>query len=92
MIDNSYIERMADDLARMVDEEIINQTIRKDVMLKGWVQAPFTTDKFVFPFEFRLDEVTAWIHTNATKEYRVFGKEFWFKSKKDLTAFILKWG
>jgi hypothetical protein len=92
MIDNSYIERMAVDLAKMIDEEIINQTIRKDVMLKGWTCAPFTTDRFVFPFEFRLDEVTAWLHTNTTGEYRVFGKEFWFKSKKDLTAFILKFG
>ncbi len=81
----------AKSLADEIDAEIVNNFIRQDVMLKGWTQAPFTTDKFSWPFEFRLDEVAAWIHTNATDEYRIFGKEFWFKSKKDLTAFVLKW-
>lgn len=87
-----FMDQLAYEIKKEIDEEIINSVIRDEVMLKGWTAAPFTSDKFLFPFEFRLDEVTAWIHTNATDEYRIFGKEFWFKSKKDLTAFILKFG
>ncbi len=87
-----YMDQMAYEIQKEIDAEIVNGFIRDDLMLKGWVQAPFKTDRFVFPFEFRLDEVSAWIHTNATDEYRIFGKEFWFKSEKDLTTFILKYG
>lgn len=60
-------------------------------MIRGWVKAPFTTDKFSWPFDYKLDEVVAWIHVNHTNDYKVFGKEFWFKDKKDLTAFVLRW-
>jgi len=87
-----YMDQMAYEIQKEIDEEIVNSFLRNDLMLKGWVQAPFKTNRFVSPFEFRLDEVSAWIHTNATDEYRIFGKEFWFKNEKDLTAFILKFG
>lgn len=88
-----------DDLARILSEEIDNEVVnnireiveKNELMKKGWVKAPFGTDKFSWPFEYRLEEVSEWIHLNATGEYRIFGKEFWFQSKKDLTAFILKW-
>lgn len=86
-----YIDKAAEEFARQIDEDIINGIHREQLMLDGWTMAPFTTDKFVFPFEYRLHEVTAWIHTNATGEYKVFGKEFWFENPQDLTAFILKW-
>jgi hypothetical protein len=60
-------------------------------MKRGWVRAPFTTDRFTWPFEFRIDQVMHWLDINATSEYQVFGKEFWFRDKKDLTAFVLRW-
>ena len=60
-------------------------------MIRGWVKAPFTTDQFVWPFEHRISEVTQWMHINVAGEYKVFGKEFWFRDKKDLTAFVLRW-
>jgi Major capsid protein Gp23 len=78
-------------LQHEIDQEIVNDIIRMECMKKGWVKAPFTTDKFSWPFAYRINEVTEWIHTNATGEYQVFGKEFWFQKKVDLTAFILKW-
>lgn len=78
-------------LQHEIDQEILNDIVRMGYMQKGWTKAPFTTDKFSWPFEFRIDEVTAWIHTHATDEYNVVGKEFWFKSPQDLTAFILRW-
>jgi hypothetical protein len=86
------MDQMAYEIQKEIDEEIVNGFIRDDVMLKGWTQAPFTTDKFSWPFEYKLDEVAAWVHIHASDEYKFFGKEIWFKSKQDLTAFILKWG
>lgn len=91
IIEDKLMQIMAEEVAKEIDQEIVNNIIRMECMKKGWVKAPFTTDRFVFPFEYRLDEVSAWIHTNATGEYKVFGKEFWFQRKIDLTAFILKW-
>lgn len=58
-------------------------------MNPGWVRAPFTTKKFIQPW--RLEEVIAWIHTNTRGEYRIFGQEFWFKDRQDLTVFLLRW-
>lgn len=90
-IDGKMMQILAEEIAKEIDQEIINGIARETLMKQGWVKASFTTDRFVFPFEYRLDEVSAWIHTNATGEYKIFGKEFWFQRKKDLTAFILKW-
>lgn len=85
------INRAAEDFARELDRQMMEDIEKETRMKQGWVKAPFTTENFLWPFEHRLDEVMAWIHVNATGEYRVFGKEFWFRRKKDLTAFILKW-
>lgn len=78
-------------LQEEIDKEIVNNIIRNECMLKGWTEAPFKTDKFTWPFEHRLEEVVEWVHIHATEDYKFFGNEIWFKSKKDLTAFILKW-
>jgi hypothetical protein len=88
---DEWTELHARYMAEAIDKEIIIEIQRKICMEKGWVQAPFKTDKFIWPFEHKLAEVVAWIHVNHTDEYQVFGNEFWFKSKKDLTAFVLRW-
>jgi hypothetical protein len=88
---DELIDRAAAEFAREIDQQILEEIEKEGLMEEGWVKAPFTTDKFSWPFKHILEEVVAWIHVNHTDEYQVFGKEFWFKSPSDLTAFILKW-
>ena len=78
-------------LQKEIDEEIVNNIRRHELMLKGWVKAPFTSDKFAAPGNHQIAEVTAWIHMNTTAQYQIFGREFWFSSKEDLTLFVLRW-
>jgi hypothetical protein len=78
-------------LRKEIDEEIVNNIRRHELMLKGWVKAPFTSDKFATPGNHQIAEVTAWIHMNTTAQYQIFGREFWFSSKEDLTLFVLRW-
>ena len=85
------IDRAVEDLARAIDQNILESLKKEILMEQGWVKAPFTANKFTWPFKHILDEVVAWIHVNHTDEYRVLDNEFWFKSPRDLTAFILKW-
>lgn len=90
-IEDELLEQLAEEVAKEIDAEIINSMIEESLVADGWVKAPFSTGKFLFPFVFQLDDVSAWIHQNATAEYRIIGDHFWFESEKDLTAFILKW-
>jgi hypothetical protein len=91
-IEDEIANHMAQQISAEIDKELVNQLleeIEKDkCMIQGWVKAPFTTANFKYDV---LYDVSAWIHINATDEYKIFGKEFWFKSPKDLTAFVLKW-
>lgn len=89
---DDWLEQNARYMAEAIDAEIIEEMQRQLYMEKGWVRAPFTTDKFSWPLTHYIADVAAWMHINTTDEYRIFGKEFWFKSEKDLTAFILKFG
>ncbi len=85
----------ADELRQQIDreivDEIVNANLKKELKFEGWVSAPFTIDKFMWPLQHRLPEVSAWIHQNCTAGYRIVGKEFWFEKETDLTTFILKW-
>ena len=75
-------------LQQEIDAEIVNGIIREDCMIKGWKEAPFKIDKYT-PDE--IGSMAEWCHLYATEDYKFFGNEVWFKSGKDLTAFILKW-
>ena len=87
-IQEKLINKAADDFARAIDQQIMQDIEKEGCMKRGWVCAPFTAEKFEY---YVLTDVSAWIHINATDEYKIFGREFWFKSPKDLTAFVLKW-
>lgn len=90
---DDWLERSSKAIAESIDAEIIQEVQRQIYMKSGWSKAPFTTDKFTWPFlKHDIASVAAWIHTHATDEYKIIGKEFWFKGEKDLTAFILKFG
>lgn len=90
-IEDEILEQLAEEVAKEIDAQIINNMVEESLEADGWVKAPFSTGKFLFPFVFRLDDVSAWIHQNTTAPYRIVGDSFWFQSEKDLTAFILKW-
>jgi hypothetical protein len=78
-------------LQKEIDDEIVNTIKRQRLMLEGWVKAPFTSDKFATPGNHQIAEVVKWIHLNTTAQYQIFGREFWFTSKEDLTLFVLRW-
>jgi len=86
---------LSQEIANAIDQEIIqdirDHQERDELMIKGWVKAPFTTEKFKHDSLNNIQDVAAWIHLNATGEYRIFGREFWFQRQRDLTAFILRW-
>jgi hypothetical protein len=78
-------------LQQAIDDEIVNTIKRQRLMLEGWHKAPFTSEKFTTPVGTQIADVVAWIHLNATAQYQIFGREFWFTSKEDLTLFVLRW-
>lgn len=88
---NDVWEEIGKSLQQDIDMEIVNDIKRHDLMLKGWQKAPFTSDKFATPGNHQIADVAAWIHMNTTKQYLIFGREFWFASKEDLTLFVLRW-
>ena len=88
---DAQLDQAAAELAEAIDQGVINSMIKESLLDSGWICAPITTGKFTWPFDFQLDTVAAWIHTNATDDYRIVDTEFFFKSTKDLTAFILRW-
>lgn len=94
-IEDEIANHLAQQISDEIDKELVNQLleeIEKDKCMKqGWVKAPFTTDYFKYNSLTQIEDVAAWIHLNTTGEYKIFGKEFWFQRKKDLTAFCLKW-
>ena len=91
-IEDEIAAHLAWEISKEIDQQIIRdiqEEIEKDKCMKqGWVVAPFTSDKFN---PNTVIEMAAWIHINATGEYRIFGREFWFQRKQDLTAFCLRW-
>lgn len=78
-------------LQEEIDATLLNNIIGETLMKHGWKKAPFDTSKFTWPMEYKLDDVVAWMHVNATGAYKVFGNDFWFQRDKDLTAFVLRW-
>ena len=90
-IDKDAWDEIGKSLQEEIDQEIVNDIKRQGLMLEGWHKAPFTSEKFNMPGNSQIAEVVAWIHLNATAQYQIFGREFWFMSKEDLTLFVLKW-
>jgi hypothetical protein len=82
---------LEDEIARILQDginaEIVNEAIRKDCMLKGWIEAPFKVDHV----KEEIVKLVDWLKANTTEQYQLFGNEIWFMSKKDLTAFVLRW-
>ena len=92
---DDLVDKFSEELRKEIDKEIINEmanlSLKKQLKKQGWVTAPFTIDKFMWPLRHSLPDVSAWIHQNCTAGYRIVGKEFWFEKETDLTTFILKW-
>jgi hypothetical protein len=90
-IEDEFAKILTEEMVQEMDNEIIESITGELLLLDGWVKAPFGTDKFTWPFAHQVDAVAAWIHANATDDYRISNKQFLFKSEQDLTAFILRW-
>jgi hypothetical protein len=90
-IDKDVWDEIGKSLQEEIDQEIVDDIRRQGLMLEGWHKAPFTSEKFTTPVGTQIADVVAWIHLNATAQYQIFGREFWFTSEEDLTLFVLKW-
>lgn len=72
---------MAELLAREIDNEIIGNLLDEQYITKlGWTKVNILAS----------DESSAWIHINATGDYKYHDRGWYFENAADATAFLLK--
>ena len=90
------LDRMAEEMAREIDKELLDD-LMIDVLTKdGWTQTkvnPAFTDMGMLSgrFEDWYARTGKWIHKNAQGDYKLIKGQWLFKDPRDATMFILKW-
>lgn len=92
---DEMLDRAGKDLARQIDEEILD-TIMIDVLKsEGWTAT--TMNPAFEPPLVRTgraewySETAEWIHLNATGDYKLLLGQWLFEKKEDAVMFTLKW-
>jgi hypothetical protein len=82
----------SEELAKEIDREIVNEIIMVSLIKdKGWTQPDIPYNKYSWPFDNRLAEISEWVHLNATGEYKNLNGKWVFELASDATMFTLKW-
>ena len=85
--DDGYVDYASQILAQEIDKEVMESISGAILVGKGWTK---TFQKLT-----SLDNQTvaeaAWIHLNATGDYKLLGSRWYFEKSSDATAFTLKW-
>lgn len=82
-IDHSkkLLEAMAAELAQNIDDEIIGYTMDEEYITeRNWTKVNMLATA----------ESAAWIHINASGDYKYHNKGWYFEKAEDATAFLLK--
>ena len=94
-LEDEFLEAAGKDLARQIDEEILD-TIMIDVLKsEGWTattmnpayEPPLTRSSNGEWYS----ETAEWIHLNATGDYKLLRGQWLFEKKEDAVMFTLKW-
>lgn len=73
-------DELAKILQEELDREILNETLKQQLRLKGWTEVTPHTD---------VD--TEWCNAYIKKPYNKFGQHWYFSDERDATLFTLKW-
>ena len=75
-------------MANEIDKQLINNLIIVDLIEKsGWTK---TNLEMTFS-DFSISDISAWIHINATGDYKLVDGYWFFEKAEDATAFTLRW-
>jgi hypothetical protein len=79
-IQNEYLDKLADDMAKEMDYDIIVDCL-------GWTRVE------LLPFINRYNavDIADWCTDNCTGKFKNFGVRFAFEKSKDAEWFILRW-
>lgn len=83
-IETDAIESIAKALSEEIDRDIVNNMIAATLTDRGWTKTPPTANPNAS------SDVAAWVHINATGDYRYVGGCWYFEKACDATAFVLK--
>ena len=79
----TYAEIMAAEIAKEIDNEILDELIAMTLKDEGWTATSIG--------EASNAEMTAWIHTNAKGDYKMISSCWWFELEVDAVMFLLRW-
>lgn len=85
---DEYMDILAEEIKNEIDNEIISKMLMETLVTNdGWTRVNITK----FPFNTDIVEQTsAWIHCNATGDYKYHRGCWYLENAQDATALILK--
>jgi hypothetical protein len=91
-LEENILDRMAKDMAREIDKEILEILMIDMLTDKGWIKTKInpTFNNRSYKSEWYA-ETAEWVHMNATGDYKMLQGQWLFKEPKDATMFILRW-
>ena len=95
-LQEDIINRVADDMARKIDKDLLDDMIIAILKDEDWVETkvnPAYTDMGMLSgkYEEWYSQTAEWIHLNAQGDYKLIKGQWLFEDPRDATMFILKW-
>ena len=95
-LNQDLIDRMAKEMARKIDEELLDDLMIEVLTQEGWSSTrvnPAYTDMGMLSgrYEQWYSQTAEWIHKNATGDYKLLKGQWLFKDSRDATMFLLRW-
>jgi len=95
-LQNDIIDRMAEDMARKIDKDLLDDMMIAILKDEDWVETkvnPAYTDMGMLSgkYEEWYSKTAEWIHLNAQGDYKLIKGQWLFKDPRDATMFILRW-
>ena len=95
-LQDDIIDRMAEDMARKIDKDLLDDMIIAILKDEDWVETkvnPAYTDMGMLSgkYEEWYSKTAEWIHLNAQGDYKLIKGQWLFKDPRDATMFILRW-
>jgi hypothetical protein len=95
-LQDDIINRVADDMARKIDKDLLDDMMIAILKDKDWVETkvnPAYTDMGMLSgkYEEWYSQTAEWIHLNAQGDYKLIKGQWLFEDPRDATMFILRW-
>lgn len=88
-ISEEYMDIMAEEIKNEIDNEIISKMLMETLVTNdGWTRVNIM--KFPFNNTNIIQDTSAWIHCNATGDYKYHNGCWYLENAQDATALILK--